>query len=151
MAFQTALTRLAALSVAGVAHNYAVEALPGSLSRAQLPALLVLPGRVEREGVAAGPGEGFQAIAFSGGARTVAYRVTHLLLAAPMSAGAGARTHLPAVVALIDAYFSALAADLTLNAALLEPAAVQVEPGLYAYGGVRYFGCAFEHRWLIEV
>ena len=43
MSFKTALTNLAALSVVGIAHNYGISALPESISRSQLPALLVMP------------------------------------------------------------------------------------------------------------
>lgn len=151
MTLQAALAQLAGLSVSGVAHNYAVDMLPDTLSRVQLPALLVLPGRVEPGGVAPVVGDGFQANAFSGGAQTLTCGVTHLLLAAPVSSRLGRRTHLPEVVALIDNYCAALAADSTLNATLSEPAAVRIEAGVFTYGGVVYHGCAFDHTWLLTI
>ena len=77
--------------------------------------------------------------------------MTHLLLVAPVSAGRGARSHLPKLIDLIDAYIGALSADLTLSGALLEPARVQVEPGLFTYGDIAYHGCAFRHTWIIQV
>ena len=43
MSFRTALTNLSGLSVSGVSNNYDVDAIPDDLSRAQLPALLVMP------------------------------------------------------------------------------------------------------------
>jgi hypothetical protein len=146
--FRTALTGLASLTVAGITHNYDVDAVPDDLSRAQLPALLVLPGDV---GGAKQRGAGFEALAFSSGARTVACAVTHLLLVAPTNTGRGARSHLPGLIDLIDAYFTALGANVTLSGALIEPARVQVEPGVFTYGGIAYHGCAFRHTWLIQV
>jgi len=154
MSFQTALTNLAALDVAGVAHNYSIAQIPESLGRAQLPALLVLPLMPEeaQEGALfSETGSGFEAIAFADGARTVTYSLTHLLLIAPIGSGAGIRSHLPALVEGIDAYFEALAADVRLGDSLLEPAQIRVEPGILPVGGVSYAGCAFRHTWLIAV
>lgn len=148
--FRTALNNLAALAVSGAAHNYGVDTLPDTLHRAQLPALLVLPGDTTDAALFPARGAGFTAIAFSAGARTVTYTVTHLLLVAPVLTGRGARSHLPRLAELMDAYFAALGDDLTLGGALLEPAHIEVEPGAFARGGVTYHGCAFRHTWLIE-
>jgi hypothetical protein len=149
--FRSALTNLSALSIVGITHNYDVDAVPDILSRAQLPALLVLPGETQENELFKERGKGFVAIAFSSGARTVTYAVTHLLLVAPVMAGTGKRSHLPDLIDLIDAYFAALGADMTLSGALLEPARVKVEPGTFKYGDVAYHGCAFRHTWLIQV
>lgn len=145
--FRTALTNLASLAVAGVVRNYDIDAVPDELSRTQLPALLVLPG----DDLFDERGQGFQAIAFSSGTRTVTYTVTHLLLVAPVSAGRGMRSHLPTLVTLIDSYFAALAANVTLTSALLEPARVKVEPGVFTHGDIGYHGCALRHTWLLQV
>jgi hypothetical protein len=134
-----------------VAHNYDVDAVPEALSRAQLPALLVRPGETQDNRLFVQRGEGFRSPAFSGGATTATYAVTHLLLIAPVSIGRGARVHLPILADLIDAYFAALKADVTLGGTLLEPAHVQVEPGTFKRGGVTYHGCAFRHTWLMQV
>jgi len=150
MSFRSALTQLAALTVSGVSHNYDVDAVPDVLARGQLPALLVLPGSSQDTRLFQQRGKGFQAIAFSSGARTVTYTVTHLLLVTPTSAGHGLRSNLPRLIDLIDAYFEALAANVTLNGALLEPARVEVEPGTFEHGEAGYHGCAFRHTWLIE-
>ncbi|HLV35485.1 MAG TPA: hypothetical protein VKY59_10245 [Spirillospora sp.] len=149
--FRTALTSLAALNVAGVAHNYDVDAVPDTLSRAQLPALLVLPVEIEDDALFKQRGAGFEAVAFSDGPRTITYTVTHLLLVAPESAGAGMRTHLPLLIDLIDSYFAALGDDVTLGGALLEPVRVRVEPGMFTHGDRLYHGCAFRHTWLMAV
>jgi hypothetical protein len=146
--FRAALNRLAALDVSGVARSYGLDELPERLNRAQLPALLVLPG--EDRPLFGAAGEGFRASAFSGGPKTVVYRPTHLLLVAPTLAGRGARAHLPRLAELIDAYFSALSDASMLDGALLEPASVQIEPGTFDYGGAAYHGCAFRHTWVIE-
>ena len=149
--FRSALTNLSALIVSGVTHNYDVDAVPDDLSRAQLPALLVLPGMAQDAQRFPERGKGFIAIAFASGPRTITYAVTHLLLVAPVSAGRGARSHLPKLIDLIDAYIVALGANLTLSGALLEPARVQVEPGIFTYGDIPYHGCAFRHTWVIQV
>ncbi|MCA0457857.1 MAG: hypothetical protein LCI00_28080 [Chloroflexi bacterium] len=151
MSIRTALTRLASLSVPAVTHNYDVDALPESLNRVQLPALLVLPITPPATRLTRSTGEGFQSIGFSGGPRTVTVAVTHLLLVAPIVTGRGSRSHLPNVVDLMDAYCLALAADPLLDDTLLEPAHVQIEPGDFTYGHATYHGCAFRHTWLIQV
>lgn len=151
MTIRAALTRLANLSVSGVSHNYDVDSIPDSLSRVQLPALLVLPITPSTSKITRTSSEGFQTIAFSSGPRTVTVNITHLLLVAPTEAGRGVRTHLPKVVDLMDAYCAVLAADPLLTNTLLEPAHVQVEPGDFTYGHTTYHGCAFRHTWIIQV
>ncbi len=149
--FRTALTQLAALSVMGITFNFDVDAVPETLHRGQLPALLVLPIDPQIDGLRfTDRGAGFEALAFANSARTISYRVNHLMLIAPLPLGAGMRSHLPRLIDLIDAYFTALSDHITLDGALLEPAKVQVEPGIYRYGGVDYVGCAFRHTWLIS-
>ena len=151
MTIRAALTRLASLSVSGVSHNYDVDSIPDSLNRVQLPALLVLPITPPTSKITRTSSDGFQSIAFSGGARTVTVNITHLLLVAPLEAGRGVRTHLPKVVDLMDAYCAAIALDPLLNNSLLEPAQVHLEPGDYPYGHATYHGCAFRHTWIIQV
>ena len=151
MTFRSALTTLASLSVPGVIHNYDVDTAPDDLSRAQLPALLTLPIPPDETRLHREAGQGFQATAFSAGPRTATYTVTHLLLVAPAAAGRGQRSLLPGLIDLIDAYFSALSANVTLSSTLLEPAHVRVEPGQFTYGHAAYYGCAFRHTWLIQI
>ena len=150
--FRSALTALSNLSVSGVGANYDIDAAPNVINRGQLPVLLVLPVELDdRRRLFPERGEGFQTLAFSDGLKTVAYTVTHLLLVAPAAAGSGLRAHLPTLVDLIDHYFSALSAAVTLGGELLEPAQVRVEPGIFHYGGVEYIGCAFQHTWQVAV
>ena len=148
-----ALTRLAGLKAPGIANNYAIERLPAVLDRSQAPALLVLlPGLQEREpSLFREQGEAFTSLTFSAGPRQATVRVTHLLLVAPLVAGAGLRSHLPDLVDGIDACLAAIAADVTLGDALAEPTRMRVEPGVFRYGGVDWQGCAFRHRWLLEL
>ncbi len=148
--FRSALTALAALSVTGVT-NYDIDTIPERIHRAQLPALLVLPGEVDDGRVFRDEGEGFITVAFSSGPRTLSVAVTHLLLFAPVAAGAGDRTHLPGLIDAVDVYFTALGADVTLGDVLEEPAAVTVQPGRFDYADVTYHGCAFRHTWKLEV
>lgn len=149
--FRAALTALAGLSVSGIQHNYDVAATPDSLSRAQLPALLVLPGEIDDRRLFRERGQGFQALAFSGSARTVTYAVTHLLLVAAKTDGAGLRSHFPRLVDLVDAYFAALGLNVTLDGALLEPPKVTVETGTFTHGDAVYHGCALRHLWIVEI
>lgn len=151
--FRSALTALANLSVTGVNINYDIDAVPSEISRGQLPALLVLPIRTEDESrsVFGERGRGFEAIAFSNGAKTVTYSVTHLLLVAPESAGNGMKSHLPTLINLIDNYIASLSGDVTLGGALIQPTQVRVETGLYDYGERLYVGCVFRHTWRMEV
>jgi hypothetical protein len=150
--FRSALTQLSQLSVTGVGVNYDIDAVPDELSRGQLPVLLVLPvdnfdddDRFGNE-----RGDGLQTLGFSEGARTVTYALTHLLIVAPVSSGSGIRSHMPALVDLIDNYFAALKSEVTLDGNLLEPARVTVKPGIFQYGETDYYGCAFRHTWVVE-
>ncbi len=148
-----ALTRLAGLQVPGVANNFAIDRLPAVLERSQAPALLVLlPGLHERESsLFREQGEAFTSLTFSAGPRRATVLVTHLLLVAPRGSGSGLRGQLPALVDGIDACLAALAADVTLGDTLAEPTKMRVEPGVFRYGGVDWQGCAFRHRWLLEL
>lgn len=149
MSFQAALAQLALLDVEGVRHNYGIGTIPDSFQRASLPALLVLPIETENEGLFRRPSEGFRAVAFADGLRTASFTLTHQLLVAP--AEGRLRDHLPTLVSLMDAYFSALSANLTLGDSLLEAPQVRVEAGITQIGGMAFYGCAFRHTWLLEV
>jgi hypothetical protein len=150
MSLRTALDNLAMLNVAGIAHHYSIENLPDQVQRAQLPALLIQVIDTQ-ERLFQERGKGFSTVAFHQGARSVTYAVLHLLLIAPLESGTGMRSHLPSLIDGMDAYFSALGDDVRLGGALLEPAQVKVEPGIFHLGGVDYVGCAFRHTWLIDV
>lgn len=151
MSVRGAFDALAALSVAGIAHSYPLESLPDRPARPQLPALLVLPFDTDGARLFEERSQGFEAVAFSGGAHTVQMVVHHLLLLTPLASAGGWSVALPTLVDQIDAYVQALAADPTLGGALLEPAQVQIEPGPVRYGGQDYLGCTFRHRWLLAV
>jgi hypothetical protein len=147
--FRTALNALAGLTVPGISANYAIDALPAVVPRAELPVLLVLPLDPPQRGLFAERGAGFRVLGLSDGLRTVDYSVTHLLLASPANGRLSAA--LPALIDHIDAYFGALRDDVTLGDLLLEPVRVQVEPGEFEYGDMAYTGCAFRHTWTVAV
>ena len=149
--FRAALTNLSLLRISGIRNNFDIDELPGSLVPAHLPALLVLPLELEKEGLFRERRESLQTITFRGGAKTAYYSLTHLLLAAPVERGLGLRSHLPQLVGLIDGYLAALARDLTLGESLLTPARVGVEPGIFPFDSKSYYGCAFRHTWLMEI
>ncbi len=148
--FRAALSRLARLNVTGVRHNYDLDQLPDSLTRAQLPALLTLPIELERERLFQQRQDSLQTADFSGAAKTVNYRVTHLLLVAADQSVLGIRSCLPQLIELIDNYTAAIAADITLDDTLLAPARLSVEPGVFPYGDRQFYGCAFRHAWLLQ-
>ena len=148
--FRAALSQLAKLSVTGIRNNYDLDDLPNSVTRAQLPALLVLPLELERERLFRQRENSLGTTAFSGAATTVTYSLTHLLLLAPTDAGLGLRGHLPRLIELIDSYTAAIAAAVTLDDTLLDPARVSIEPGSFSYGDGKFYGCAFRHTWLLD-
>lgn len=149
--FRTALTNLSNLSITDVQNNYDIHVLPDHLSPPQLPALLVMPIDAHDDRLFHEEGQGLQTVAFSGAGKTVNYTVTHLLIVAPTHRGIGIRSHLPQLVTLIDNYMSALAADVTLDDALIEPTQVTVEPGIFPIGNGEFYGCAFRHSWVLEL
>ncbi len=149
--FRAAITQLANLRVPGARNNYDLDELPATLHLAQLPALLALPVELEAERFFRERVDSLQTAVFSGAAKTASYRLTHLLLVAPVEKGLGIRSHLPALVDLIDSYTAALAEDVTLGGQLLAPARLGVEPGRYSYGGREFHGCAFRHTWQLAL
>ncbi|MCU0499120.1 MAG: hypothetical protein MUF87_17340 [Anaerolineae bacterium] len=145
---RASLEQLAALTVNGVRGHYGIDAVPRSLSRAQLPALVVLPIENETDDrFFPDRGEGFRALEFSNTTRTITYAVTHLLLVAPK----GDERQTGRLIDLIDSYFLALSAQVTLNDTLLHPARVRAEIGVFTYGDGAYYGCALRHLWTIAI
>ena len=141
---EQALANLAAVNVAGVT-SYALGATPERLTRAQLPALLILPDAAHEVA------EGAQPNAFSAGDARLAVQVVHVLLSAPVAVGMGRRDAWPALIPLVDAYVEALAADATLDGVLPVPLRFTVRMGVVRYGGVDYWGATFRHLWTLHV
>lgn len=143
MSWLAAFDALATLSVAGVRTLYRLSELPGALPAADLPALVpVFPsGADDRDALAA--------LTCDGGAWKAVLNVEHVLLWGPLAAGDAGREALPGLLAAVDATLAALAADGTLGGALHEPLAVTgVTVGPVGWGGVRYHGARFRHRWV---
>lgn len=151
MSYALALQRLAQLSVAGVLHNYTPADLPVPLSPALLPCLLTTPLDLNQRSLFREGAQGFIAHAFSGGLHRVEAQALHVLVVAPRWHGTSEREHLGRLASLMDAYLSALKADVRLGGALAQPAHVQIEPQLLTLGGLEYVACAFRHRWVLEV
>ena len=147
MSWRTAFEKLAAISVTGVATSYDLDGLPGNLPAADLPALVpTFPARV---GAGADEGAGLSALTYDGAAWTSALHVDHVLYWTPAWSGAGLSAVLPDLVTAIDSYLDAVGADGTLDGALdRELEIMSVEPGLVEYGGVRFYGVRFRHRWV---
>lgn len=146
--FATALANLAAVEVQGV-QSYALGDAPDALARAQLPALIIMP---EAGGESRGMhSHGMQPTGFSAGDARLSVQVAHVLLYSPAADGAGRRSALPDLVALIDDYTAALAADPKLDGALPLALTFSVQVGVLRYGGTAYYGAVFLHDWVLHV
>jgi hypothetical protein len=139
----TALANLAAVAVSGV-NSYALDETPDGLTRAQLPALVILPEL-------GGDWPGLEPNTFSAGDGRLTVQVAHVLLLAPVTEGLGLRGALPALADAIDAYAAALAADPTLDGALPAALRFRVRAGVVRFGGVDYHGATFLHTWTLWV
>ncbi len=145
MTWRMAFANLAAIAVTGVATSYNLNDLPEVLPAAHLPALVPLfPEEVGR-----GEREGLETLTYDGSAWRAVLRVEHLLIWAPQRAGIGLMAILPALMDAVDAYLEAISAEGTLGGALHEPLVIErVQVGTLTYGGVRYYGVRFRHRWV---
>lgn len=139
----TALDNLAAVPVSGVT-SYALDDAPDSLGSAQLPALVIQP---ELNGHA----PGMTPNRFTGGEGRLAVQIAHVLLFAPITSGIGLRGALPDLIATIDTYAQAMAADPLLDGALSEGLRFSVHIGVAAYGGMNFHAATFVHNWLLQV
>lgn len=142
-ALAAALANLAAVPIVGVT-SYAVGETPDDLTRAQLPALVIVPE-------AGGESAGMQVTGFSTGDARLAVRIAHVLLYGPVTVGIGRRGSLPGLVSLVDEYAAALAADPLLDGALAQALQFEVRMGVVRYGGTEYFGATFLHAWALQV
>ncbi|HVO70084.1 MAG TPA: hypothetical protein VMT24_08565 [Aggregatilineaceae bacterium] len=139
----TALANLAAVVVSGVT-SYTLDETPDGLTRAQLPALVILPEL-------GGDWPGLEPNTFSAGDGRLTVQVAHVLLLAPVTEGLGLRSALPALAEAIDAYAGAMAADPTLDGALPVALRCRVRAGMVRFSGVDYHGATFLHTWTLQV
>jgi hypothetical protein len=146
--FRTALDALAALSVTGVTHNYAVNAIPERLTRASLPILLTLP-LLDGQGLR--KHSEFAIMTPSGAVGVVEYYVTHLLLYAPPGQYRNVAGALPGLTDLIDNYATAIRQNSKLGGALYQPISYYALPGDVTWAGVPYLGVRFVLRLVVEV
>ena len=140
---RTALDNLAAVSVTGVT-SYALDDTPDALTRAQLPALVILPEL-------GGESPGLEASGFSAGDGQLTIEVAHVLMLEPVTGGLGFRGALPPVADAIDTYTAALAGDPTLDGALPVALRFRVRAGVVSYAGMEYHGAVFTHTWRLHV
>ena len=138
-----ALNHLAAVSVSGVT-SYAPDQNPDALARSQLPALVIAPEL-------GGESQGLEPNTFNAGDGCLTINVAHLLLVAPVAAGYGLRSALPAVANAMDTYISAMAADPSLGGVLAGALSFRLRAGVVRYGGVDYHGVVFTHTWTLRV
>jgi hypothetical protein len=139
----TALDNLAAVVVSGVT-SYAPDETPDALARSQLPALVILPEL-------GGESPGLEPNSFSAGDGLLTVEIAHVLMLAPVPAGLGLRSALPALADAIDASAEAMASDPTLGGALRVALRFRVRAGVVRYGGVDYHGAVFTHVWTLHV
>lgn len=143
----TALDALAALSIPGIRTNFAMDAIPEKITRAQLPALILVPmlDATRRRKY------GEFGMAAPAGAQALAnYLITHLLLFKPVGTGLGARSSLPGLVDLVDAYAGALRTDAHLGGALFYPVSYSVFIAPIHFAGVEYHAAQFWHTLTIQ-
>jgi len=147
MTWRTAFTNLANIAVTGVTTRYDLNGLPNSLPSADLPALApAFPGGV---GTVAGEEEGLSILTYDGSAWRSTLVVDHILYWQPSWSDAGLHTVLPDLVTAMDNYLSAVKANGRLSGVLSEELQVtRIEPGVYEYAGVRYYGVRFRHEWV---
>jgi hypothetical protein len=144
MTWKDALSNLAALSVSGVNTSYDSSNLPNTLAAADLPALA--PAFPEGTGESDPPG--LSVLTYDGAAWRAGLEIDHVLYWSPAWSEAGLRTALPDLLDALEAYLNAVRADGTLGGALdAELTISAARPGVVSYGGVRYLGITFRHRW----
>lgn len=140
---RTALDNLAAVSVTGIT-SYALDDMPDALTRAQLPALVILPEL-------GGESPGLEASTFSAGDGQLTIDVAHVLLLEPVAGGLGFKGALPTLADAIDTYLAAMANDPTLNGALPVALRCRVKAGVVRYASVDYHGAVFTHTWRLHL
>lgn len=148
MTWTTAFTNLAAVSVTGVATRYDLSTLPNTLPAADLPALA--PGFAASIG--AGGGEGLSTLTYDGSVWQSTLMVEHVLYYQPWWSDGGLAMVLPSLITTVDNYLAAIKANGRLSGALDEDLQItRIEPGVFEYGGVRYYGVRFTHRWVRNI
>jgi hypothetical protein len=151
MSFQSALTHLANLPVVGVPRHYAVNATPPTITRAHLPCLIVAPIDPRQDRFLRNNGAGFVASAFSNGSKSMTVQVSDLLLTTIAESKSALRAHLPALIDHIDNYCTALKSDVLLGGHLAQPTQFSIQIGIFEWEGKAFYGCSFQHQWVIEV
>jgi hypothetical protein len=143
----TALDALAALTVPGIRTNFGLNAIPEKITRAQLPALILVPmldaTRRRKYGE-------FGMAAPSGAQALAHYLITHLLLVKPVGTGLGARSALPGLVDLVDDYGATLRANAHLSGALFYPVSYSVVIAPIHFAGVEYHAAQFWHTLTVQ-
>jgi hypothetical protein len=146
MTWRTAFSRLAAVNVTGVQTSYDLDDLPNTLPAADLPALA--PSFPDGGGQAGGL-EGLETLTYDGSAWLAALEVDHVLYWSPAWSEVGLSAVLPDLVEAVDSYLDAVSADGTLGGVLDEELTIlRVQVGVVEYGGVKFFGARFRHRWV---
>ncbi len=147
MSWRLAFSNLATIGVAGVNTSYDLDALPGPLPAADLPALA--PDFPAGTGLPREGERGLSTLTYDGAVWRAGLEVDHILYWTPAALDAGLITVLPALIDAVDAYLAAVSADGTLGGVLHEPLEVlRVQIGTLERGGVRYYGARFRHRWV---
>jgi hypothetical protein len=148
MTWTTAFTNLAAISVTGVTTRYDLNTLPNTLPAADLPALA--PGFPASIG--AGGGEGLSTLTYDGSVWQSTLFAEHVLYYQPWWSDAGLATVLPSLITTVDNYLAAVKANGRLSGALDEDLQItRIEPGVFEFGGVRYYGVRFTHCWVRNI
>lgn len=139
MSLATAIARVETWSVSGVTNTTYVQQQP--IPGAALPALILELSYSY---------EGMRSIAVNFQTGAAVFHPRHLLLFSLINQSD--KTKLSSLVGKIDLYLAAAADDLRLNNTLMEPLAILTsDVGPIPFMGYVYFGCVFQHRWVMKV
>jgi hypothetical protein len=142
MSLSTALTALTSLTVSGVTL-YAFGTSPDLIPATVLPCMVARIDDVFNDALVSAT------IAGEGGIASIP--VMHTLFTNTMGVGRSEARDAN-TPALIDAYFAALASDLTLGGALARPLSiVWLQTGGIEWGNSLYYGVRFRHLWQFEI
>ena len=142
------LDSLAALTVTGVTHSYAINQIPERIDRAALPILVLLP---ILDGGGLRKRDEFEIETPTGAMGLASFYITHMLLYAPVGMYRNAASALPGLVDLMDNYTLAIRANSRLGGLLYTPIDFYTIPGAVTWAGVPYLGVHFVLRLVLEI
>ena len=143
MTLAAAITALHQLSITGLKTSYSYDSAPAMIPSNALPAAYISLGDVFNKA--------FSSANIAGVGGIAVLPVEHTILYAAMGIGRTSERDKLSIT-LIDNYLSALAPDLTLGGALLEPLEIAwMQTLVVEYGNSLYRSLKFTHVWKFEI